>query len=451
MATSGTTTVLRDALSGIKPASDELEEAERFAAELNERLKAKRIRAVAMVGGSGAKATHLKGDHDIDLFVRFDYKAYKGRNEELSDLLAKALPKGAERIHGSRDYFQLRRGEYLFEIVPVLNVTRPEQALNVMDVSPLHVSYVAKRIRANPLLADEIRLAKQFCKAAKVYGAESYINGFSGHVLDLLVLQYGSFLRLLQAATKWEGVVVLDPAKHHRNPLFTLNASKRLGPLILVDPIQPERNAAAALSRQAFDRFREAARAFLRRPSLQYFTITPLTPLIIKNKYTVVKDNYKTVKDNYKKGNYKKNNHKRAYERKGRTVLFVLEGTPLEGKDDVVATKLLKAHERIVEEGARNGFSLLGNGWEWDKRRRVSVGYLIFKDETLSPTLLRQGPPLGMKRDCERFRTEHRNAKPKAGRLVAAVPRKYRTPRQFIERMLKDSYVKERAKRMRLV
>jgi tRNA nucleotidyltransferase (CCA-adding enzyme) len=426
MAASGTSTILRDALSHIKPASDELQEAERFTVELNGQLKTKKIRAVAMVGGSGAKATHLKGDHDIDLFVRFDYQAYRGRNEELSDLLAKALPRTAERIHGSRDYFQLRRGAYLFEIVPVLNVTKPEQALNVMDVSPLHVGYVAKRIRSQPALADQIRLAKQFCKAAKVYGAESYISGFSGHVLDLLVLQYGSFLRLLQAATKWKSVVVLDPAKHHRNPLFTLNASKRSGPLVIVDPIQPERNAAAALSQQAFDRFRESAKAFLRRPSLQYFLITPLT-------LSIVKDNYK-----------------RTYGEK-RTVLFVLEGTPLEGKDDVVATKLLKAHERIVEESARNGFSLLGNGWEWNKKRRVSMGYLIFKNETLTPTLLRQGPPLEMKRDCERFRTEHRNAKPKAGRLIAAVPRKYRTPEQFIQGMLKDSYGKERAKRIRLV
>jgi tRNA nucleotidyltransferase (CCA-adding enzyme) len=423
----GVQVILRDALSGIKPASDELEEAERFAAKLNERLKAKRIRAVAMVGGSGAKATHLKGDHDIDLFVRFDYAVYKGRNEELSDLLARALPRGAERIHGSRDYFQLRRGEYLFEIVPVLNVTRPEQALNVMDVSPLHVGYVAKRIRSQPALADQIRLAKQFCKAAKVYGAESYISGFSGHVLDLVVLQYGSFLRLLQAAAKWKSVVVLDPAKHHKDPLFSLNASKRSGPLVIVDPIQPERNAAAALSQEAFDKFKEAAKAFLRRPSLQHFIITPLTPLI--------------VKDNYQ----------RVYGKKRRTVLFILEGTPLEGKDDVVATKLLKAHERIVEESAKNGFSLFASGWEWDKRRRVSIGYCIFKDETLSPTFLRQGPPLEMKKDCERFKTEHRNAKAKVGRLVAAVPRKYRTPKEFLAGMLKEGYVRERAKRIRFV
>ena len=84
--------IFRDALNRIKPATDELREAERFVVDLNQRLAAKGLKAAAMIGGSGAKGTHLKGDHDVDVFVRFDLKTYAERSGQLSDFLAKALP-----------------------------------------------------------------------------------------------------------------------------------------------------------------------------------------------------------------------------------------------------------------------------------------------------------------------------------------------------------------------
>ena len=43
-----------------------------------------------------------------------------------------------------------------------------------------------------------IRIAKAFCHANNSYGAESYINGFSGYALELLVYYYGSFLKFIK-------------------------------------------------------------------------------------------------------------------------------------------------------------------------------------------------------------------------------------------------------------
>ena len=192
------------------------------------------------------------------------------------------------------------------------------------------------------------------------------------------------------------------------------------------DPIQPERNAAAALSEEAFKKFTDAAKAFLKRPSPDYFMITPVTPLIIKEYYL---------------------QHYGRHDKAHKPLLFILEGRPLEGKDDVVATKLRKAHERIVEEAARHGFSVLANGWEWSKKQRTALSYLIFKQETLSAAAERPGPPLVMKKACERFKLEHKNARSKNGRLVATVPRTYRTPKAFLAGILQEEYVTSRAKR----
>jgi tRNA nucleotidyltransferase (CCA-adding enzyme) len=228
----------------------------------------KNARCVA--GGSLAKKTNLRNDFDIDLFARFDYSL---RKKDLSNLLEKALKKvfkKVERVHGSRDYFQVKN-KITFEIVPVLNIKSYKKAENVTDMSPFHVEYVNKKL--NSKLRNEIRLAKQFCKSIRVYGAESYIQGFSGHVLDLLILYYGSFVQLLEQASVWGNRVIIDVDKKLKDPMKELNESKTVSPLIVVDPIQPDRNAAAALSQEKFELFKKKSREFLQKPSEKYFKI----------------------------------------------------------------------------------------------------------------------------------------------------------------------------------
>lgn len=49
---------------------------------------------------------------------------------------------------------------------------------------------------------DEIKIAKAFCHATGCYGAESYIKGFSGYALELLIYHYKSFQSFVKAMTK---------------------------------------------------------------------------------------------------------------------------------------------------------------------------------------------------------------------------------------------------------
>ena len=78
----------------------------------------------ANLGGSGAKGTWLK-TFDADIFVLFDYGKFNGKSSELSDILERILKKDfkiVKRLHGSRDYFQLRQGRFTFEIIPILKI-----------------------------------------------------------------------------------------------------------------------------------------------------------------------------------------------------------------------------------------------------------------------------------------------------------------------------------------
>jgi tRNA nucleotidyltransferase (CCA-adding enzyme) len=300
----------------LKPETSILADVTKTIKSTNSSLKKHKIKATCVAGGSIAKGTFIRGDFDADLFVKFDY-SYKDQN--ISDILDKIISYKHERLHGSRDYFQFTKDNLNYELVPVLDIRKPEQSLNVTDMSPWHVDWVKKHIKKGQ--EDEIRLAKQFCKAAEVYGAESYINGFSGHVLDILIIHYGAFLNLLKATSKWKPKVIIDPEHHYktsRDILFNINQSKIEGPMIIVDPILKTRNAASALSHEKFALFRKKAVLFLKNPSDAFFIIQKVDKTYLRKKY-------------------KKN-------------LFIITGKATKGKDDVVGSKIVKAYKFLKAE-----------------------------------------------------------------------------------------------------
>src|SRR3989344_6793717 len=108
----------------------------RFLKRLNKNL----WDAEAILGGSVAKGTFLKGQHDVDIFVL--YKNDKDISNKLESSLR--IFKNIERVKGSRDYFQARVYGLNFEIVPVLKIKTVKEAKNITDISPLHVDWVKK-------------------------------------------------------------------------------------------------------------------------------------------------------------------------------------------------------------------------------------------------------------------------------------------------------------------
>lgn len=409
---------------------------------LGKALRRSRANAKAVVGGSGAKGTWLRGMHDIDIFLCFNYNKYKGSSDKLSDSLekvVKAVFKKHERLHGSRDYFRVVNKGYNFELVPILKVRKASQAINITDASLLHTGWVSKQLRKNKKvgLADEIRLAKAFCIAQSVYGAESYVRGFSGYACEILTAYYGSFLKLITAASaKWKktvaegGKIVIDAESHYkgRDPARELNEAKVQSELIVIDPVQRDRNATAALSSESLQRFIDAASAFLKRPDKRFFereeiTVEKLLPMA-----------------------------------KGKR-LVIAEAAPMNGKEDVVGAKLLKAHQHIKQQLMENGFRLVEGGWDWGKNRtgRKAMALMWYVTEKAEPEPeIRAGPPSKNKLHCERFTQLHNGKKDrklfeKNGRLYVRIERNYKQPQQLIKAIVaEDKYLKDKAKSYRV-
>src|SRR3989344_5685574 len=413
---------LKLVLQKIKPGKDEQKKFSTATASFLKSLNAALGKdGTAILGGSGAKGTWLSGNHDVDVFVLFDYKKYVDRSAELSALLEAALQKAfpkisIERLHGSRDYFQLWYQGLMFEIVPIIKISKAEQARNITDISPLHSAWVNKNAAK---IKDEIRLLKQFCKANNLYGAESYIGGFSGYVLEILTAQYGSFEKVLKATQRWKEKDVVDPSKFYPTKelaLFHINTSKLQSPLIVVDPVDKSRNAAAALSMEKFLLFKELAKKYLQKPAEEFFVKEKITLASLQQKY------------------------------KGKGTLVFVIVVPTEGKEDAVGGKLLKVFEFLREK--MHAFGLVHGGWTWDKGQEV-LFYFVAKKKELPSEEIRVGPPLKLKEYVEDFKKKNKNTFEEKGRMMAKVKVENPKLKDFVNALLKNEYVTERVEKIK--
>ncbi len=410
--------ILDTVLHKIKPTTEEEKQFSAVTAAFLGKLNSKLAHAQAILGGSVAKGTWLSGNHDVDIFAQFDSALFADKSEQLSGFLETALKKGfpkadINRVHGSRDYFQLQYEGVRFEAVPILKISKAEQARNITDISPLHSQWVNKHAEK---VKDDIRLLKQFCKANNLYGAESYIGGFSGYVLEILTSHYGSFEKVLKASQKWKEKEVVDPSRFYKgkeDALFHINTSKLQSPIVVVDPVDKTRNAAAAFSMEKFLLFKEIAKKYLQKPAEEFFVKERITIDSLRQKY------------------------------KGKGTLVFVTVTPAEGKEDAVGAKLLKGFHFLREK--MQGFGLMHGGWVWDKGQDAMF-YFVAKKKELSEFEVRIGPPLKMKEHVQDFKKKYKNTFEEKGRIKAKVKIEHRKLKNFMKVVLKDEYVKERVK-----
>src|SRR6201982_534539 len=96
-----------------------------------------------------------------------------------------------------------------------------------------------------PELRREARLLKKFAKGIGTYGAEIKIGGFSGMLIDTLVLYYQSFMETLSHASSGSRGTLLEIGKPES--VVSLKENDPNVDLIVIDPVDPNRNLAAAV------------------------------------------------------------------------------------------------------------------------------------------------------------------------------------------------------------
>jgi len=398
--------VLKEVLEKIKPQKKEIEEinskTKDFLKKIKERIRMEKLDAEVFVGGSFAKKTVIKkGKYDVDIFIRY---GKKHSYEDLSILTLRLLKDSKEvsRIHGSRDYFIIEQSpNFCIETIPVKKIKKPEEAENITDLSYSHVKYINKKIKSEKIL-DEIRIAKGFCYATNCYGAESYIKGFSGYGLELLIYYYKSFFNFAKAMTKSKEKIIIDIEKYYRDKkqiLLDLNSSKLSSPIILIDPTYKQRNVLAALSQETFERFKKECKKFLENPSINLFEQKRQDIEEIKKKAQKNKENF-----------------------------VCLEISTSKQAGDIAGSKLLKFFNHLKEE-IKGKFEIKKEEFLYEGEKKSKI-FLSVKPK--KKTIL-EGPLIDDKKNVESFKRRHKKTLMKSKRIYAEeIPEK--ELKKFIEK-----------------
>ncbi|MCK9565859.1 MAG: CCA tRNA nucleotidyltransferase [Methanothrix sp.] len=326
-----------------------------------------RVRGIslqAMLVGSAARGTWLSGDHDLDIFLGVPPNDDLGAALEIARLVA---PDHEEK-YAEHAYVHARMDGFEVDLVPCYLVEDAAHLKSAVDRTPFHTKYVGSRIIGRE---DEVLLLKQFMKGVNVYGSELKVGGFSGYLTELLVLCYGSFAAVLQAASAWRPGQRLDLEGH--------GIDKHVEPLIVVDPVDPGRNVAAALTLDKMLQFATVARSFLAEPKLDFFFPPSQSPLSDEELIALINE-------------------------RG-TMPILLEFAAPDVVEDVLYPQLRKAEGSIKALLERRGFSLLRSDVSTYRDRAV----MLFEMQVwqLSKACPRIGPPAWETEHLARFLAAH--------------------------------------------
>ena len=265
-----------EVLERIKPSEAEKKKLLEIQEELTSEVKAAADKLgvsgvlVKMVG-SAARGTWLSGTHDIDVFMSFPEETPRKDLETLGMAIAREVAKHAEYAedrHAEHPYLNIVFKGFDVDLVPCFRVTSACRIKSAVDRTPFHNDFVKARIKG---CEDEVLLLKQFMRGSGVYGSELKTQGFSGYLTELLIIHYGSFEKVIETACFWKPGEKIDIMQH--------GEIEHEEPLVMVDPTDPRRNVAAALSLDKFCMFIDSCREFIKNPELKFFFPACLLPL----------------------------------------------------------------------------------------------------------------------------------------------------------------------------
>lgn len=236
------------------------------------------IDADAVLVGSVAKGTNLKGA-DLDLFIRFDRKYSRKEMETLGlDIGHKVLSNGIER-YAEHPYVTGFMEGVKLDLVPCYRILPGQKKVSSVDRTPLHTEYVKTNLDRSQL--SDVLLLKVFAKSIGVYGSEVTTSGFSGYICEILVIEYGSFVNVLKTFAGWKGNFKLGKNEY---------VGKFRDPVIIIDPVDDDRNAAAAISRENLSRMILASKLFLKGKEKDFFNLErPMGPFKRDDRGTAIR------------------------------------------------------------------------------------------------------------------------------------------------------------------
>ena len=407
-------------LKNVTPSPQEGKRVLSLAEELRQKVmtvaKEAEVDAEVRIEGSVAKDTWLSEEPDIDIFMRVPTTMPRKAFGTICLDIARKATEGFKQIERFADhpYLESVVNGVRVNIVPCYKVKKGEW-ISATDRTPFHTDYM------KPLLdkrkCGEVRLLKKLMKGISVYGAEIKVGGFSGYLCELLTLNYESFIGVLKSAADWKQRRIIDFEGYYKGR--EEEAEKIFEePLVMVDPVDKGRNAAAAVRKERFDELIVAARAFLKRPNLNFFYPKPTESLKPERLVSALKS-------------------------RGSTLVFVKFGK-IEAVPDILWGQLYKSQRSLRKMLKQNDFSIVRD-CVWSDEESLNV--FVFEVEQPCLPLMKKhfGPPLRKRAECEKFLRKHLRAshtisgpRVEGGRWVVEIKRKHTDIVSLFLEKLKD-------------
>lgn len=397
---------LKIVLKDIKPSKKEYKEIEDFSKKLIETIEKLSKNVKPLVCGSVAKDTWLSKKNEMDMFLLFDPKLTKKELEKKGMLLAKKIVKEMkgkyEIAFAEHPYLKSWIGKYQVDIVPAFMIKDPEKIKSSVDRTPHHVKFVKKNLKK----PDEVRVLKQFCIANKCYGADVKTLGFSGYLCELLIIKYGTFMKLAKEATKWRARHIIAFKNSNKE-----EANKFKSPLIVVDPVDKNRNVGAAVSVEKFYTFVNACKRFVDNPKKEFFFPPETKPYTLEE----------VAKEIKKRG----------------TRWYSITFERPKAVEDVLYPQMKRCEKAIGKMLTQNGFKVLRSEFYCDKKC-----VLVFEMKTWQiPKITKNIGPDVYSKHAEEFLKHYKENEVfvENEKWVVEVERKFTTVLHYLQDLLKNS------------
>jgi len=355
---------------------------EKLERKIFETCQQQNVDATIRVEGSIAKDTWLRGNPDIDIFIRLPTCIPRKKLGEVGLKIARVVAKEATDVterFAEHPYLEIVIDDLRVDLVPCYDAELG-QWQSATDRTPHHTDYIKQNLSFK--MRGEVRLLKQFMQGIGVYGAEIKIGGFSGYLCELLILTYGSFIQTVKVFADYNKRVVIDLKQYFQGREEELKCLFS-EPLIIVDPVDKARNVASAVQIDKLYNFIGASREFLQNPNVDFFFASEQSAYAIED--------LKWKLDNC-----------------GSTVLFLVTNSAMEAVPDVLWGQLYRSKRSLCKLLEFNDFKVLRDS-VWSNEKDFNVFIFELEQQNIAVVKKHYGPPLERSKECASFLVKYAN------------------------------------------
>jgi tRNA nucleotidyltransferase (CCA-adding enzyme) len=328
------------------------------------------------LGGSYARGTWLKGNHDIDFFLLYPPDLPREKLESVAISTASNALRGhpINKRYAEHPYIESFVDGVRINVVPCYAVA-PGEWRSAADRSPYHTKYIISRL--DDRLRLEARLFKKFVKISGVYGAEVKVQGFSGYVCEVLTLKFGSFLETLRGLDNVKKGDVISLEQFDADLAASFKSE-----IVILDPVDTTRNLGSAISSKNVGNLVLESRRFLSRPGLRYFQQTEARGEILSS--------LKRVNDQLL------------------SRILILHFQIETRSPDILWGELRRSSSSISDKLSRLGFQVLRVSTASDEKKGSTMLFLLAGDR-IDGLTVRKGPEYFRGKEVEKYYEKNRS------------------------------------------